>query len=354
MTKHKLRRSRKVGLAPGTLVYLGNHSNEKIELSVIDYDPDHVTEKPKATIQECMIFLDKPSTTWIHICGIHDIKIVEELGKHFKLHPLMLEDIVTSGQRSKLDDYKENIYIVVRLLIYDDKKDEIADEQVSIILGKNYVISFSETKKDIFEPVLERIRQKHSRITHRGADYLCYALIDCTVDYYFNILERVDEKMEALEDELVKAPQPETLLKIQHTKRDIALLRKSVWPTRTVINLYRRLDSPLITDTSKLYMQDVYDHTIQAIETIESLRDISSGLLDIYLSNINLRMQEVMKVLTIIATIFIPLTFIASIYGMNFQHMPELQWVWGYPFVISLMLCISAAMLIYFRRKRWI
>jgi magnesium transporter len=348
------RKHKKVGAPPGSLVYHGKPIHEQIELTIIDYGPDHVTEKKNASIQECMIFLDTPSITWIHICGIHDIKTVEQLGRHFGLHPLMLEDIVTSGQRSKLDDYKDNIFIVLRLLNYDEEKDNIEDEQVSLILGKNFVISFSETKKDLFEPVEQRIRQKNSRITHRGADYLCYALIDCTVDNYFSVLEQVDDKLERLEQELVNLPSNATLVKIQKTKRDIAHLRKSVWPTRGVINLFRRLDSPLIKETTNLYMQDVYDHTIQAIDTIESFRDLSSGLLDIYLSNINLRMNEVMKVLTVVSTIFVPLTFVASIYGMNFENIPELHWKYSYFAVLGLMLSMSLGMLCFFRHKKWI
>lgn len=354
MSKILRKHSKKVGLPPGTVVYTGKPTDKEIEFSIIDYDPEHVTEIPRATLEECKVYLDTPATTWIDICGIHDSKVVEEIGKHFNLHSLMLEDIVSGGQRSKLDDYKDNIYIVMRLLKYDEVKDEIEDEQMSLILGSNFVISFSETKKDVYEPVKERIRNKNSRITHRGADYLCYSLIDCIVDHYFLILEKVDDQLEKLEVELVQDPKPKTLQRIQQCKREIALLRKNVWPTRGVINLFRRLETPLIQETTKIYMQDVYDHTIQAIDTIESFRDLSSGLLDIYISNINLRMNEVMKVLTIMATIFVPLTFIASIYGMNFDYIPELHSKWGYPFALSLMLLVTISMLYYFRRKEWI
>jgi magnesium transporter len=354
MAKLLKKHSRKIGLPPGSLIYTGIPTDKQIEISLVDYDANHVKEFNNASLEECIAYLKTPATTWIHICGIHDIKVVEQIGKHFGLHSLMLEDIVTSGQRSKLDDYKDNIYIVMRLLKYDEEKNEIEDEQVSFILGSNFLLSFSETKKDLYEPVKERIRNKNSRITHRGADYLCYSLIDCTVDHYFLILEKVDEQLENLEEELVQDPNPNTLKKIQQTKRSIALLRKSVWPTRGVINLFRRLETPLIQETTKIYMQDVYDHTIQAIDTIESFRDLSSGLLDIYLSNINLRMNEVMKVLTIVATIFVPLTFIASIYGMNFEYIPELHYRWGYPMVLGFMLFVTCGMLYYFRRKQWI
>lgn len=353
---HKIlrRRAKKVGLPPGSIIYTGNIPEQEIEISIMDYDSNELKEIKHATLEDCLKYLNTPSTTWIEICGIHDSKVVEAIGKRFNLHSLLLEDIVTSGQRAKLDDYKENIYIVLRLLRYCEEKDSTEDEQISLILGPNYVISFCETKQDFYEPVKERIRNKNSRISQRGADYLCYSLVDCIVDNYFLILEKVDEQLEKLETELMEDPTSKTLVKIQRTKREITLLRKNVWPTRGVISQFRRMDSPLIHDTTKLYMQDVYDHTIQAIDTIESFRDLSSGLLDIYLSNINLRMNEVMKVLTVVATIFVPLTFIASIYGMNFDNMPELHSTWGYPVVLIVMLIITILMLYQFRRKRWI
>lgn len=354
MTRILKKRSRKFGLPPGSLVYIGNHSSEKINVSIIDYDATHVEEKQDAQLQECLIFMEKPSTTWINVRGIYDVKMIETIGRHFGLHPLMLEDIVNSGQRSKLDDYKDNIYIVMRLLSYNTEKGELEDEQVSIILGKNYVISFTEAQSNIFEPVRERVLNKNSRITQKGADYLCYALIDTIVDNYFVNLEQFDEKLDLLEKSLVKKPDPSLLQQIQHTKREIALMRKSVWPVREVVNQFRRMETPLIQDSTKLYMQDVYDHTIQAIDTIESFRDISSGLLDIYLSNISFRLNEIMKVLTIVATIFAPATFLASLYGMNFKYMPELESEWGYPILLGVMALISMGMLYYFYRKRWL
>lgn len=354
MSKILRKRSNKVGLPPGSLVHIGNIDQDKINISVMDYDANHVIEKNNATEKECLIFLDNPSITWINIDGISDLKMVETIGAHFGLHPLLLEDIVNSGQRSKLDDYRENIFIVVRTLKHNAIKDEIEDEQVSLILGKNYLISFTENRKDIFDPIVERIRNKNSRITHLGSDYLCYCLIDCIVDNYFVILEKVDEKLEKLEKGLFQDPQPKTLQQIQSNKRDILFLRKSVWPIREVVNHFRRLENPIVKDSTKLYMQDVYDHTIQAIDTIESFRDVSSGLLDIYLSSINLRMNEIMKVLTIMATIFVPLTFIASLYGMNFEHIPELQFKYGYYVVLFIMLLMSLGMLYFFRRKGWI
>jgi magnesium transporter len=261
---------------------------------------------------------------------------------------------MTSGQRSKLDNYKDTLFIVTQMLGYNEQKQQAEDEQVSIVLGENYLISFVETNKSVFAPVRERLRNPQSRIRQRGVDYLCYSLLDCIVDNYFLILEKIDAKVELLEHELIQSPEPVILRKIQHAKREVTLLRKSVWPMREVVSNLRRIDSPLVLDATKLYLHDVYDHTIQAIDTIESFRDITSGMLDIYLSNVSQRMNEVMKVLTIVATIFVPLTFIASLYGMNFDNIPELHTRYGYYIVLFVMALIAIGMIIFFRRKRWI
>lgn len=346
-----------MGLPPGSLIHTGEIKIPKIKISVMDYDQNLVTEKIDATIEECLIFLDTPSVTWINIQGVHDAKMIETLGRHFKLHPLMLEDILTTGQRSKLDDYKTTLFIVTHMLTYKTNgngKTGVDDEQVSLVLGPNYVISFLETHRDIFDPIRERIHNDNSRIRTQGADYLCYALIDCIVDNYFLILEKFDDKLVALEEELENQPTPKTLHNMQSTKRDIILLRKAVWPMREVISQFRRMESPLINENTKVYMHDVYDHTIQAIDTIESFRDITSGMLDVYLSNISQRMNEIMKVLTVVSTIFVPLTFIASLYGMNLEYIPELHWKWMYPFVLGVMLIIVIGMLYFFKRKKWI
>lgn len=347
-------RVKKVGLAPGSLVSLSDKKPDKIQVTVFDYDADTLVEKHDASLQECLKCLDTPGITWINICGIDDIQTIELVGRRFGLHPLLLEDIMSSGQRSKLDDYKDTIYIVVKMLNYSEDKQQVDDEQVSLVLGKNFLISFLESKNNVFAPIYERLRPKNSRIRQKGADYLCYALIDCLIDNYFLILEKVDEKLENLENELIQFPSPKTLQKIQRTKREITLLRKSVWPMREVISNFRRIETPLIQDATKLYIHDVYDHTIQAIDTIESFRDIASGMLDIYLSNISQRMNEIMKVLTVVSTIFVPLTFIASIYGMNFDNIPELHWHYGYYYVLAIMAIVTTCMLIYFRRKKWI
>ena len=326
----------------------------KFRIDVIDYDKEHFIEKQNVSIEECVKLKAQPSLTWINIHGIYDSNSVQTIGTHFGLHPLMLEDIMSKEQRSKLDDYKDNIYLIIRMLKYNTEKEQIQDEQVSIVLGKTYVISFVGLDADIFEPVRNRLRNKDSRIRSQGVDYLAYSLIDLIVDHYFEILEKVDQQLEDLQEQLIKRPSTNTLVTIQNTKRKISHLRKAIWPIREVISHFRRLESPLVQESTKIYIQDVYDHTIQTIDTIEGFRDIVSGMFDIYLSNINLRMNEIMKVLTIVATIFVPLTFVASLYGMNFDYIPGLHSRWGYYICLLVMAVMAMGMLVFFRRKKWI
>jgi magnesium transporter len=332
--KPLIRKSRKkAGLPPGSLVYTGEKSEEKVKITILDYDQDQVQEKVVETIEECLPFKDVPSVTWINITGVHKVDIIENMGELFDLHHLLQEDILNTYLRPKIEDFEGYIFIVLKMLSIDDKKNELLSEQVSIILGKNFVISFQETEGDIFEPIRDRIRNGKGRIRKRGADYLVYALIDTIVDNYFVILERLGERIEGLDEELVVNPTPETLQIIHNLKGELIFLRKTVWPLREVINILQRGESELIEDSTDLYLRDVYDHTIQVVDTIESYRDMVSGMLDIYLSSVSYRLNEVMKGLTIIATIFIPLTFLTGIYGMNFKYMPELGWYYGYPVV---------------------
>jgi magnesium transporter len=346
--------SKKVGLSPGTLVHIGEKKVEKTRITVIDYDVDQFQEKEVETIEECFPFKDTPTVTWINIDGLHEVEIIEKIGKHFAIHPLIQEDILHTGQRPKMEDMESYIFVVARMLVYNDETGEIESEQVSLILGANYVISFQEKVGDIFDPVRERIRKGKGRIRRMKADYLAYALVDTLVDNYFIILENLGEKIEGMEDELVANPTPETLQTIHILKREMIFLRKSVWPLREVISSLERGESSLIYESTGMYFRDVYDHTIQVMDTVETYRDMVSGMLDTYLSSLSNRMNEVMKVLTIIATIFIPLTFVAGIYGMNFEFMPELKWHWGYFAALGLMVVIFIGMVFYFRRKRWL
>jgi magnesium transporter len=280
--------------------------------------------------------------------------LLEKIGANFTLHPLVLEDIVNTEHRPKFEDFDSYLFLVLKMLHYDVQTAEIHTEQVSLVITSNTVLSFQEKQGDVFEGVRERLRNNKGRIRKMGADYLAYALLDSVVDSYFGILEQIGEQLERMEDELVLHPTPETLHKIHHFKREMILLRKAVWPLRELIGGLQRNESAIITDATGIFLRDVYDHTIQILDTLETFRDVLSGLLDLYLSNISNRMNEVMKVLTIIATIFIPLSFFAGIYGMNFEHMPELHWRWSYPLLWLFMLTIGGGMLLYFRKKKWL
>ena len=290
----------------------------------------------------------------MNVTGIHELHIVEAFGKAFDIHPLVLEDIVHTGQRPKMEDLGEHLFVVLKMLKNEEDEDDFEAEQVSLIIGSNFVLSFQEEGGDVFETVRERIRKGKGRIRKSGSDYLAYSLLDAIVDNYFLVLENIGEKIEDLQEEVLEQPDPGSLKIIQDTKREMIFLRKSIWPLRETISGLIRAESPLIGEAVGPYLGDVYDHTIQVIDTIETYRDILSGTLDIYLSSLSNKMNEVMKVLTIIATIFIPLTFIAGVYGMNFKDMPELTWRWGYLGVWIVFIVIGILMLIGFRRKKWL
>ncbi|MCC6543065.1 MAG: magnesium/cobalt transporter CorA [Nitrospirae bacterium] len=344
----------KRGLSPGTLVHIGEKSGRDVKITVIDYDETHLQEVEIKTIEQCFPFKDKDTVTWINVEGLHQSEIIQSLGDCFGLHPLVMEDILNTDQRPKADAYTDYLFIILKML-YNVKDSEIVSEQISLILKANFVISFQEgLEGDVFSPVRERIRAGKGRIRGMGADYLAYAMIDSIVDNYFTILEGVGERVEDLEEELVSSPGKETLHEIHKLKREIIFLRKAVWPLREVIGILARGDSPFIKNATVVYLRDVYDHTIQVIDIIETSRDMLSSMLDIYLSSISNRMNEIMKFLTIIGTIFIPLTFIVGIYGMNFEFMPEIKWRYGYFAVMAFMFSIGIIMLFYFKKKKWL
>ncbi|NIM59239.1 MAG: magnesium/cobalt transporter CorA [Candidatus Aminicenantes bacterium] len=354
MVKFIKKREKKIGLPPGTPVFVGEKKVEKEKITIIDYDEKQFQEKDARTVEECFPFKDTPTVTWINVDGVHQVDVIENIGKHFELHPLVREDIMNTEQRPKMEDFERYIYIVLKMLYYDEIKNETKIEQVSLILGENFVISFQEMEGDIFDPIRERIRNGKGRIRRMGADYLAYALLDAIVDKYFLILEKLGERIESMEEEVMSNPKPEIFQEIHRLKREMIFLRKSVWPLREVINALERGESSLIRESSRIYLKDVYDHTIQVIDTVETFRDMVSGMHDTYLSVVSNRMNEVMKVLTIIATIFIPLTFIAGIYGMNFKFMPELEWRWAYFAIWIVILIVAIFMVIFFRRKKWL
>jgi magnesium transporter len=354
MRKFMKKLSKKAGAAPGTLVHIGEKKTERVRIRLIDYDKKQLQEKELKTIEECFPCKDEPTISWINIDGVHDIETIEKVGGHFGIHPLVLEDIVNTGQRPKAEDFDDYVYIVLKMLYYDAKEKEVRAEQFSLILGSNFLISFQERVGDVFELVRERIRKGKGHIRKAGADYLAYALMDAIVDQYFIIMEIFGDKMEALEEELVENPTGRTLETIHTMKREMIYFRKQVWPLREVVGGLVRGEFSLISESTAVYLRDVYDHTIQVIDTVESLRDVLGGMLDLYLSTISNRMNEVMKVLTIIATIFIPLTFVAGIYGMNFKYMPELEWHWGYYMIWGVMAVVVVTMVVYFKRRAWL
>ena len=345
----------KTGLPPGTLLYTGSHAGKAPELTLIDYDEANLTEKKLQSVQEAFICKDSKTVSWVNIDGIHDIGIIEQIGKHFDLHPLVQEDIVHVGQRPKMEEYDTHLYIVLKMLSYNPQAHSVESEQVSMILGPHYLLTFQEHTGDVFEQIRERIRSGKGRIRKMNSDYLAYSLIDAIVDNYFQILEMFGERIESLEESLLIDSGRDILHEIHHLKRELTLLRKSVWPLREMVSGLERMESALIKKGTKVFIRDLYDHTIQIMDTIESFRDVASGLLDLYMSIVSNRMNAVMKVLTIIATIFIPLGFIAGVFGMNFEHMPELKWQWAYPFGFwTLIVLLVAGMFYLFRRNKWL
>jgi magnesium transporter len=347
--------SGKAGLPPGSLIHVGEKKDEKTRITIIDYDEQNFRQKDVEKVEECFVFKETATVTWINVDGVHESEIIGRIGDCYGIHPLILEDIMTTAQRPKYEDLGNYIYVVLRMLSCEKDSDEVQSEQVSLIVGPNFVISFQESASlgDVFDPVRDRIRTGKGRMRKLGADYLAYALIDAIVDNYFIILENLGERVEVLEEELVTDPGQKTLHEIHTLKREMIYVRKSVWPLREVVSGLERAESPLIKETTGIFLRDVYDHTIQVIDTIETYRDMLSGMLDMYLSSVSNRMNQVMKVLTIIATIFIPLTFIAGVYGMNFKHMPELEWRFGYYAIWAVMLTIGITMVVLFKKKKW-
>jgi magnesium transporter len=344
----------KKGLPPGTPVYVGEKKTKAVKITVIDYDKEHIETRVVQTVEECFPFKEQPTVTWINVDGIHDTAIVEQLGTYYGLHPLIIEDVLNTQQRLKVDVFDDYILIVLKMHIYDEKADEIVIEQVSIILGKNFVLTFQEQEGDVFESIRTRLQNHKGRLRRAGADYLVYSLMDAVVDSYFELIEMFGEQIEEVEDELLSRTRSEILQSIHFLKRELIFFRRSVWPLRNMIGELERQDTSLIEKSTGIYLRDLYDHVIQVMDTIEIFRDMMTGILDVYLSSVSNKMNEIMKFLTIIGTIFIPLTFIAGIYGMNFQYMPELTWRWGYFAVLFLMLGIGVTLLYYFRRKKWL
>ena len=346
------KRSKKAGLSPGSLIHVGRKYTEKSKITLIRYNETFFVEKEVASIADLLSEKNNEGITWINIDGL-DAKLIEDVGGIYGLHPLIQEDILNTDQRPKTEDFGNYIYIVLKNF-YNQNNGSLPPEQVSIILGNNFILSFMETQTALFEPIRERLRKNKGRIRKAGADNLAHAIMDNVVDNYFFVLEELEERIEYLEDDLVKQTTPVNLQAIHSLKRELILLRKSLWPLREAISVLERSESALITESTHIYFKDIFDHVIAIIDTVETFRDMISGMMDIYLSTISNRLNEVMKVLTIIATIFMPLTFLAGVYGMNFKYMPELEWRLGYFGVLGFMLTIAILMLIYFKKKKWL
>jgi len=345
---------KKIGLDPGSLIYVGDKEKQAITISLFDYKADHFIEKNVLSIEDLLAYKQSETTSWINIDGVHEVEILEKIGKHFDIHPLTLEDILNTNQRPKLDEYPNYLYIVLRMFFLDEKDKSLKNEQVSLILTKNFVITFLEDIGDVFDPVRERIRKSATRLRELGTDYLAYTLIDSIVDSYFHILEKIGEEVEGLEDNLVLQPNKNDLQAIHLLRREMILLRRAIWPLREVVSAMQRNENQFIEEKTRIYLRDVYDHTIQVIDTIESYREMVVGMLDTYLSSTSNKLNEVMKVLTVISTLFIPLTFLAGVYGMNFRHFPELGYDWMYPWGFwTITLFVVLGMAVFFKRKNW-
>ena len=343
----------KAGLPPGTLLPVGEKRVAQTTLTLIEYNGDRVAERVLPDADACAALKDSSAVHWLNIEGLHDVGVVQRIGEIFGIHPLVLEDIVTTGQRPRMEDYGDYIYIVVKMLYRNGDKTKIISEQITFVLGAFGVLSFQEIGADVFNPIRERIRADKGRIRKAGPDYLASRLLDAIIDTYFIVLEDVSDRVEQIEDQVADTPEQEVIHDIHQLKRDMIFLRKSLWPVREVVGGLEKTESDLIAESTNIFLRDAYEHTIQVIDTIETLRDTLSGALDIYLSSMSNRMNEIMRVLTVMSTIFIPLTFIVGVYGMNFEHMPELSCRYGYLAVWITMAVTAIGMILFFRRQKW-
>ncbi|WP_299164781.1 magnesium/cobalt transporter CorA [uncultured Eudoraea sp.] len=348
------RAANKTGLAPGTIVYVGNKAKKDLFIDVFDYNKEYLDEKQLKNIEEAFTYENKETITWINVNGLNHVNEIEKLGKDFELHPLILEDIANTKQRPKLEEHEEYIFVVLKML-YFDQEQNLKFENISFIQGSNYVLSFQEADGDVFDSVRERLRNSKGRVRSQSADYLLYVLMDAIVDNYFNLMEVMGEKIEELEENLFEEKSNNDLIQeIHNLKREILRIRRAVYPLREVVNRMDKVETSLVSEKTQLYLRDLYDHVIQVSESIDIQRELIWSLMDMYMTTISNRMNEVMKVLTIMATIFIPLTFIAGVYGMNFENIPELKFQYGYFVLWGVMVVVFLGMLYYFKRREWL
>jgi magnesium transporter len=324
------------------------------KITLIDYDESRFEEREIRDVQDLAAYRDTPTVSWINVRGLSDQDMLNRLGDLFKLHPLIVEDIRNTGQRPKMEDMVDYVFASAKTLRYKAGIDQVATSQVSIVIGKTFLLSFEEVDAPVFDSVREKLRKYKGRIRRMGADYLAYRLLGAVIDGYFAVLEKHGENLELLEELVVSDPNPEVLRAIHALRIEMTLIYRFVWPLREVVGALAREELPVIRKNTETYFRDIYGHAIQIIETMETDRDMVAGMLDIYVSSMSNKMNEIMKVLTVIATIFIPMTFLAGVWGMNFKHMPELEWRWGYPIFWLLMAAVAVFMLLYFRRKKWL
>jgi len=355
MARKRHRQKSKLGLAPGSLVFTGLQKMAQVDITVIHYSEDHFEESnPKSITEVISLIQSFKGVTWINIDGLHDENSIEEICTYLDIHKLSMEDILSVGQRPKLEEYQDYVQAVIKILSIDSADEIIEYEQLSFILKGNILVTFQEKTGDVFDGVRNRIREGKGNVRKRGADYLLYALLDLVVDHYFIVLDNFGEKLEDLETELLNNPDKTILSKLHRLRRETLLLRRTVYPLREMIGRFEKLEEPLISNSIKIFIRDLYDHTVKVIENIEILRDMTSGLLDLYMNTTSNKMNEIMKVLTIMTSIFIPLTFIAGVYGMNFTNMPELQHKYGYFVILGVMAVVVLGMLYFLKRKKWL
>ena len=355
MARKRHKQKSKLGLAPGSLVFTGLQKMAQVDITVIHYSEDHFEESnPKSITEVISLIQSFKGVTWINIDGLHDENSIEEICTYLDIHKLSMEDILSVGQRPKLEEYQDYVQAVIKILSIDSADEIIEYEQLSFILKGNILVTFQEKTGDVFDGVRNRIREGKGNVRKRGADYLLYALLDLVVDHYFIVLDNFGEKLEDLETELLNNPDKTILSKLHRLRRETLLLRRTVYPLREMIGRFEKLEEPLISNSIKIFIRDLYDHTVKVIENIEVLRDMTSGLLDLYMNTTSNKMNEIMKVLTIMTSIFIPLTFIAGVYGMNFTNMPELQHKYGYFMILGVMVVVVLGMLYYLKRKKWL